>query len=82
MMAVGIPEYRLPRDILNKEIAHLQQAGVEIRLGQELGRDFTLDGLLGERGFGAVILTLGAHRSYRLGIRGRNFLVSTAGPIF
>jgi NADH-quinone oxidoreductase subunit F len=70
MMAVGIPEYRLPRDILNKEIAHLQQAGVEIRLGQELGRDFTLDGLLGERECGAVILALGAHRSYRLGIPG------------
>ena len=70
MMAVGIPEYRLPRSILNKEITHLQQAGVDIRLGQELGRDFTLDGLLGERGYRAVVLALGAHRSHRLGIPG------------
>jgi NADPH-dependent glutamate synthase beta subunit-like oxidoreductase len=48
MMAVGIPEYRLPRAILNKEIEHIQRAGVEVRLNQELGRDFTLDHLLGE----------------------------------
>jgi NADH-quinone oxidoreductase subunit F len=70
MMAVGIPEYRLPRDVLHKEIAHLQQAGVEIRLGQELGRDFTLGGLLGDMGYQAVVMALGAHRSYRLGIPG------------
>jgi NADH-quinone oxidoreductase subunit F len=82
MMAVGIPEYRLPRDILNKEIAHLQQAGLEIRLNQELGRDFTLDGLLGELGYQAVVLALGAHRSLRLGIPGEDLPGVYPGTVF
>jgi NADH-quinone oxidoreductase subunit F len=46
MMAVGIPDYRLPRDILEIEIDNIRRAGVEIRCNQALGRDFTLDSLL------------------------------------
>ncbi|HEC34464.1 MAG TPA: NADH-quinone oxidoreductase subunit NuoF [Chloroflexi bacterium] len=46
MMAVGIPEYRLPRDVLNVEIENIKRAGVEIRLNTALGKDFTLDDLL------------------------------------
>ncbi|HSJ54922.1 MAG TPA: hypothetical protein VLC52_14360, partial [Anaerolineae bacterium] len=45
MMAVGIPEYRLPHDILQAEIEHIKRAGVEIRLNTALGKDFTLDSL-------------------------------------
>jgi NADH-quinone oxidoreductase subunit F len=82
MMAVGIPEYRLPRAILNKEISHLQQAGVEIRLGQELGRDFSLDGLLGDMGYQAVVMALGAHRSLRLGIPGEELPGVYPGTVF
>ena len=82
MMAVGIPEYRLPRAILNKEIEHIQGAGVEVRLNQELGRDFTLDQLLGEFGYGAVIMALGAHRSHRLGIPGEELPGVYPGTVF
>jgi NADH-quinone oxidoreductase subunit F len=72
MMAVGIPEYRLPRNILNKEIENIKRAGVEIKFTQELGKDFTLEGLLGQSGFSAVVLAIGAHQSRRLGIPGED----------
>jgi len=69
-MAVGIPEYRLPRDILNVEIENIKRAGVEIKLNTALGRDFTLDGLLDRDGYQAVVLAIGAHKSRELGIPG------------
>jgi len=70
MMAVGIPEYRLPRDILNVEIENIKRAGVEIRLNTALGKDFTLDDLLDRDGYKAVILAIGAHKSRELRIEG------------
>ena len=70
MMAVGIPEYRLPRDILNVEIENIERAGVEIRLNTALGKDFTLDDLLDGDGYKAVILAIGAHKSRELRIEG------------
>ena len=72
MMVVGIPEYRLPRHILNKEIENIKRAGVEIRLNQELGKDFTVDSLFDREGFGAVVLAIGAHKSRRLSIPGED----------
>jgi NADH-quinone oxidoreductase subunit F len=72
MMAVGIPEYRLPRDILNLEIDHIRRAGVEIVCNRVLGRDFSLDDLLERQGFKAVVLAIGAHKSLRLGIPGED----------
>jgi len=76
MMAVGIPEYRLPRNILNKDIENIKRAGVEIKFNQELGKDFNVDGLLDKDGlkggFGAVVLAIGAHKSRRLGIPGED----------
>jgi NADH-quinone oxidoreductase subunit F len=72
MMAVGIPEYRLPREILNQEIDAVRRAGVEIRCGQALGRDFSIDDLMGGQGYKAVVLAIGAHKSLRLGIPGED----------
>ena len=45
MLAVGIPAYRLPKDVLNKEIKYLTAQGVEIKLNTKLGRDITIDSL-------------------------------------
>jgi NADH-quinone oxidoreductase subunit F len=70
MMAVGIPEYRMPRDILNVEIENIERAGVEIRLNTALGEDFTLDDLLDRDGYKAVILAIGAHKSRKLRVEG------------
>ena len=67
MMAVGIPEYRLPRDILNEEIKRITDLGVEIRTGMALGRDFTLESLKKD-GYAAVFLAVGLHGGRRLGV--------------
>jgi NADH-quinone oxidoreductase subunit F len=71
MMAVGIPDYRLPRDILNVEIDNVLRAGVELRTNQALGRDFSLDSLLAD-GYQAVVLAIGAHKSGKLRIEGED----------
>ena len=69
MMAIGIPEYRLPREILQEEIARIVGLGVELRLDTAMGRDFTL-GDLEREGFKAVFLATGASKSRRLGVPG------------
>ena len=69
MMAIGIPEYRLPREVLQEEIARIVGLGVELRVDSAMGRDFTLSDL--ERdGFRAVFLATGASKSRRLGVPG------------
>ncbi|UCE36789.1 MAG: FAD-dependent oxidoreductase [Thermoplasmata archaeon] len=71
MLAVGIPEYRLPKDILNAEIDYIKKKGVEIRLNTEFGKDITLESLKTE-GYDAVFLGVGAHGSKRLAISGED----------
>ncbi len=68
MMAVGIPEYRLPRAELNRDIDAMRELGVEFRLNSAIGRDYTLDELQGS--YDAVLLAVGAQRSQRLNIPG------------
>ena len=68
MLVSGVPSYRLPRDVIEKEIAALGDS-LDVRCGQTLGSDFTLDSLL-EDGHDAVFLALGAHRSRKLGVPG------------
>ncbi len=69
MLRVGIPDHRLPKDILEKEIAYIQRWGVKILTNKALGRDLTLDGLFQE-GYKAVFLGLGCHVGTPLGIPG------------
>lgn len=69
MMVLGIPTYRLRREILQAEIRAILGMGVEIRTEQCLGRDFSIPSLRGD-GFGAVFLALGAMRSRDLQIPG------------
>ncbi|MFC1942718.1 indolepyruvate ferredoxin oxidoreductase subunit alpha [Chloroflexota bacterium] len=66
MMAVGIPEFRLPRDILNKDIEIIQKLGVDIKLNTRLGQDVTLSDLRSD--YDAVFLAIGAHKGRSLGI--------------
>jgi NADH-quinone oxidoreductase subunit F len=72
MMAVGIPEYRLPRNILNEEINNVLRAGAELKLNTALGRNFTIDDLMNRDGYAAVVLAIGAHLSRKLGIPGED----------
>ncbi|TET52698.1 MAG: FAD-dependent oxidoreductase, partial [Anaerolineales bacterium] len=72
MLAVGIPEYRLPRDVLNHEVDIVRALGVEILLGTPvgLGDGPGLDELRAKHA--AVFLAVGAHRSRRLGVPGED----------
>jgi heterodisulfide reductase subunit A len=69
MLRVGIPDYRLPQGILDREIGRILRLGVEARTGVRLGPDVTLHGLKAQ-GFAAVFLGIGAHASLKLGIPG------------
>ena len=69
MLRVGIPEHRLPRDVLDREIEVITNLGVEIKLNSLIGRDVTVKGLL-EKGYDAVYLAMGAHRGIFLNIEG------------
>jgi NADH-quinone oxidoreductase subunit F len=68
---LGIPAYRLPREVIQAEVDAITELGVEIRTGQALGRDFTLEQLRDD-GYEAVFLGIGAHEGYRLGIPGED----------
>jgi len=65
MLLAGVPQYRLPREVMEKEIDALIDENIELRCGQALGRDFSLDSLVKD-GYQAFFLGLGAHRSRRL----------------
>jgi len=70
MLTTGIPEYRLPRDVVTTEIEDIQKCGVEIRLNSPVERNgLTLDGLF-QQGYHAVFIATGAHRSLPLGVSG------------
>lgn len=66
MMRVGIPAYRLPRNVLDSDIATICTAGVEIRTGVRIE---SADELLA-KGYSAVFVALGAHRGAKMGIVG------------
>jgi len=68
MLRVGIPRYRLPREVLDVEIQRLTKMGVEIRTDT---RVVSLD-LLFDMGYKAVFVTIGAHQSLRMGIEGED----------
>lgn len=69
MLTLGIPQYRLPREIIRAEIQAIADLGVRIELNRRLGRDFTLASLKHD-GFEAIFLAIGAHRSRELNIAG------------
>lgn len=69
MLVLGVPEYRLPREIVAAEVRAIEALGVDIRYGQRLGKDFTLADLR-EQGYAATFLAIGAHKSRDLTIEG------------
>ena len=60
MMAVGIPEYRLPRDILSWEISYLEKLGVNFQMNCEIGKDIQFDEILSQ--FDGVVVAVGKHK--------------------
>jgi NADPH-dependent glutamate synthase beta subunit-like oxidoreductase len=69
MMMVGIPRYRLPREVIDREVAAIEELGVEFRFNTRLGRDTTIDRLRQE-GFEAFFVSTGAHASLDMAIKG------------
>ncbi len=69
MLMVGIPEYRLPKQILSAEIENLKTLGVEIRTGVTFGKDVTFESLESE-GYGSFFIATGLHKSLSLRIEG------------
>jgi len=68
MLRVGIPDYRLPPEILDDEIRVIEEAGVEIKLNTKIE---LIDGLF-EQGYDAVFLAVGAHRGMKMGVEGED----------
>jgi len=71
MVRIGIPDYRLPPEVINREVERIQNLGVQIKYGISLGDDVTIDDLF-KQGFGAVFVGIGAHEPVNLGIEGDN----------
>ena len=71
MLAVGIPDYRLPRDILAAEVDNLTGMGVELKTGVTFGKDVTFDSLK-EQGYKSFFLGLGLHKSTSLRVQGED----------
>lgn len=69
MLRLGVPEYRLPRALIQLEINAILSLGVDLVTGSKLGKDFTLQDLR-DRGFGATFLGVGAMRSRDLTVPG------------
>jgi len=69
MLSVAIPEFRLPREVIQSEIDYIAKRGVEIRYNTPINMNFTVDDLRGD-GFEAVFIAAGAQRSQRIGIPG------------
>ena len=69
MLAVGVPAYRLPRELIAREVAVIQALGVEIRCGTTVGRDISLARLRQEHA--AVLIAVGAKASLKPGPSGR-----------
>jgi len=72
MMAVGIPGYRLPRNILQAEIDVIKDLGVEIKLDFEIGKDLSFEDM--RKDFKAVFISVGCHQAMELGIPGEDDL--------
>jgi NADPH-dependent glutamate synthase beta subunit-like oxidoreductase len=64
---LGIPSYRLPRDVVNGEIEQAQAYGVKVKMNAALGKDFSLQDLF-DQGFKAVFLAIGAMKGKKMGI--------------
>jgi len=68
MMRVGIPEYRLPKNVLDAEIEEIKRLGVDIKTSAKIE---SLDGLF-KQGYQAVFLGIGAHQGTKMGVKGED----------
>jgi NADPH-dependent glutamate synthase beta subunit-like oxidoreductase len=71
MTMIGIPRYRLPREVIDREVAMIESLGVEFVYNTAFGKDISLQQLKDE-GFEAFLFAIGAHRAYKMRIPGED----------
>lgn len=72
VLVYGIPEFRLPKKIVEKEIENIRKLGVEIKVNSVIGQLWTIDELMDEEGYDAVYISTGAGLPYFMEIPGEN----------
>jgi formate dehydrogenase beta subunit len=80
MLAVGIPDHRLPRDILNRDIDYIKALGVEIKTNSPIDLNQGINDLL--KDYGAVLVAIGAHKGKKLNIPGADLDGVLVGTTF
>ena len=70
MLRYGIPDYRLPQEILDNDIKYIVDTGVEVKLNTNIGNDITIEEL--KKNFDAVYISIGAHDDKKLRIEGED----------
>lgn len=80
-LAVGIPEYRLPKNILKKEIEEVLSLGVELKLNTRIGKDISFEELM-SMGYDAIFVATGATKPVKLGLPGEELEGVKAGEDF
>jgi putative selenate reductase YgfK subunit len=71
MLRVGVPSYRLPKDVLNEEIKAILDLGIEVKTGVRISDKIKIADLF-DQGYKAVFLAIGAHKDRKLGIPGED----------
>jgi NADPH-dependent glutamate synthase beta subunit-like oxidoreductase len=71
MLQKCLPTYRLPKDVLDAEIGHMEDLGIEFRTNTIVGEDLTIEKLR-QKGFKAIFIATGAHKSRELNVEGCN----------
>jgi len=80
MLQLGVPAYRLAKDVLGEEIQAILDLGVKVKTGVKIGEKITLSELL-DTGYGAVFVAIGAHSDRRLGIPGEQELEGVVSAV-
>src|SRR5699024_3851632 len=70
MLRYGIPDYRLPPDVLQKDIDYILKTGVQVQTGVCIGKDISLEQLRSE--YDALYVAIGAHADKKLGLPGED----------
>jgi len=71
MLRYGIPEYRLPKNVLDIETAHFSKMGIEIKTGVEIGKDTTVEKL--QKEYDAVVVAVGSQTASSMRVEGEDF---------
>lgn len=70
MLRYGIPDYRLPQEVLERDIEHILTTGINVITDVSIGRDVTMEDI--QKSYDAVYISIGAHNDKKLGIEGED----------